>query len=74
MAGGALTKTSEILDLHTNEWRYGPDLPVTTDLWGARTVQYGDTFLIVGGAEKDTGETNTIIKFEIINGRFCLSD
>lgn len=54
MTGGDDTKT-HILNLKSLSWRSGPDLDVPVKY--ASVVQYGNTFLIVGGfRQKSSGE------------------
>ena len=65
VAGGDQLKSSEILDLNTNQWRRGPDLPIQTRLQWPSSVQFLDSFLVVGGA--DLEYQDTIIKFDPIN-------
>ena len=62
VAGGVDSKTSEILDLSTKEWKYGPELPVNYDLCCASSVQYEDSFIVLGGF--DQAIQNKIIKFD----------
>ena len=66
VAGGARSKTSEIFDLDTNEWRLGPELPVTKDLCCASSVQFEDSFLIVGGRD-NYSDKNTILKLNPVS-------
>ena len=65
VAGGYLSKTSEILDLDKNEWREGPDLPVATEIYAPRSVQFEDSFVIVGGTGNNNGKG--ILKFNARN-------
>ena len=41
--------STDILDMATLTWSRGADLPGVTYYTGARTVAYGDSFLLVGG-------------------------
>ena len=57
VAGGKVSHTvylasTEILDLETNTWSTGPDLPEAMGY--GNTVQYKNTFIIVGGYRKDS--------------------
>ena len=47
-------KSSEVFDLETLKWSYGPDLPGRLSL-GA-TLQMNDTFVIIGGFNNEEGE------------------
>ncbi len=47
VAGGEFNDTSDILDLKTMMWRDGPKLPF--DLQNGASVEFGSTFLLVGG-------------------------
>ena len=69
VAGGTDSKTSEIFNLDTMKWRMGPDFPVITDLYGARAVQYQDSFLIVSGYDRGGRGTylTSILKFDHVN-------
>ena len=62
MAGGQNSKTSEIFDLATQTWRYGPDLPVSNQLYWGASVPYGDTFLIIGGYDYEYSDS--ILSFD----------
>ena len=67
VAGGVQTRSSEIFDLNINEWRIGPPLPVTYYLESATSVQYQNSFLIVGGRDSFLGYQDSIIKFDPVN-------
>ena len=51
-AGGSHTSTTEILDSETRTWSYGPELPYNIE--NGASVQYKDSFLIVGGSSVGT--------------------
>ena len=64
-AGGDGTKTAEAFDLETQTWTPIPDIPVPEALYGGASVQYGDTFLIVGGyGSGGLGYTTKIIMYD----------
>ena len=46
-AGGYRMKSSEIFDIESRKWTNGPDLPNV--IYHGESVQYKNTFLIVGG-------------------------
>ncbi len=47
MAGGSLSRYTEIYNTATREWREGPTLPQAITY--SASVQYEDTFLLLGG-------------------------
>ena len=63
VAGGVSTRSSEIFDLDTNLWRWGPDLPVELDLQLAQALQFQDSFILIGGYDHGEGYQDTILKF-----------
>ena len=65
VAGGRYKSSSEIFDTQTQEWRMGPDLPDDRELCCGSSVQYKDTFLIIGG--EDGGEQDAILEFDPVN-------
>ena len=60
VSGGDGEMSTEIFDIATNSWWYGPDLPHAVH--GASSVQYEDTFILLGG-ELD----HEILKFDNLN-------
>ena len=69
VAGGDSTEKSEILDLESMTWHYGPDLEYP--IYYGASVQWQNTFLIVGG-ENYGGYLDTIWKFDVDNDRWVL--
>ena len=65
IAGSANDNSTEILNLEEpleeQVWTFGPDLPY--ELQGGASVQYEDTFIIVGGLS--SRRTDQIIKFDV---------
>ena len=55
------SSTSAVFDLNTQLWSPGPDLPYS--LYSAASVQFGDTFLFIGGAG-ESDYTDTILQFD----------
>ena len=68
VAGGSGSKTSEIFNIATNEWRQGPDLPINGDLCCTSSVQYGNSFLIVGGF--NGGVQDSILRYDSSNHKW----
>ncbi len=64
VAGGTSEGYStEIFDLATKEWRSGPQLP--RDLRFTDSLQYGDSFALVGGFDIEAQEyVNTIYLYD----------
>ena len=68
IAGGSNTKKSQIVDLDTYEWRFGPDLPVFDELSMPAAVQFEDSFLVMGGWDTlDHRYQDRIFKFDPVN-------
>ena len=69
LAGGFDTPLSslvQILDVSTETWTFGPDLP--TSIYSARTVQTPKSFLIVGGRSRVTNDySDAILEFDPVN-------
>ena len=55
--------TVEIYDVSTGKWRSGTN-PYPRTILGATGVQYGDTFIVVGGAVGALEETEHVYRFE----------
>ena len=76
MAGGFEQDTTEILYLDENNWISGPNLPVNR--YSGTSVQWGDTFIIVGGSTlTQRGNANNlkdILKFNVVNGTWTELD
>ena len=75
IAGGEGTNATDILNLETLEWRVGPELPFE-DLIGFQTVQYENTFIIVGGIVhgKSGDSVDTLIMFDIESDDWVILD
>lgn len=52
---------TEILDLATLEWRVGPVLPGY--IASSASIQYGDSFLLVGGEGDGNPDGKSILEF-----------
>ena len=64
VAGGDRGPNSFIFDLDTETWRSGPDLP--THLARGASVQFQDSFLVVGGIDLETTvPCDSIYKFVV---------
>ncbi len=67
MAGGHLSEndqywsSSEIYNTETQEWREGPTLPHT--IYASSSVQYDNTFLLVGGRNYSYQYLDTIYQY-----------
>ena len=57
--------SSEIFDTQTQEWQMGLDLPDGQELCCGNSVQYKDTFLIIGG--ENGGIQDAILEFDPVN-------
>ena len=57
--------TTEILNLDTLEIRYGTNLPKKLAL--AAYVQFGSTFLIMGGEDENVVRHDTIYEYDVEN-------
>ena len=57
-------KTTEIYNLETGEWTYGPDVPSEEYLDDAQTAAFGDTFLLTGGRDEGHTSLKTIYEFD----------
>ena len=66
VTGGDNQANTEVFDFTTETWTEGPRLPAAyAELRGAESVQYGNTFLIVGGTKASSNVgTNTILTFD----------
>ena len=67
MAGGfhngqGILKVTEIYNTETRAWRVGPPLP--EPLYYVSSVQYEDTFLLVGGYGDISGTLDTIYQYD----------
>ena len=59
--GDAVSQVA-LYDVAEGVWIVGPDLPFPN--WLARTVQYGPTFRVFGGAGSDYAATDAILEFD----------
>ena len=73
-AGGWKGRSTEILNIDTNKWRKGPDLPF--EIWNGASVQLQNTFAIVGGYDGRSSQRvlDTIITFDTQNENWILSN
>ena len=63
------SKSTEILDLQNPvEWKTGPELPFT--VYHASSIQYEDSFLVVGGIDESRKALSSIIKYDVGNEEF----
>lgn len=71
-AGGLDEQTTEIFNIDANEWQAGPDLPYL--IKRGASVQFENTFLIVGGKDTNSDELDTIWKFDMDTENWALLD
>ena len=73
VTSGIAEISTEILYLDEDDgsWTSGPDLPY--EIWDAQSVQWQDTFLIVGGFG-NTGVLDTIWRFNVDDSTWVLMD
>jgi hypothetical protein len=64
VAGGCGESSSEIYSFESLSWRTGPVLPIAGDLCFGASVQYENTFLVVGGGNVISGEEPDIYKYD----------
>ena len=71
--GGDTERTTEILNLDDEDpqWFFGPSLPYY--IYNGASVQYGNTFLIVGG-DAPQGKLNTLWMYDMDIGNWTLLD
>ena len=77
VAGGVEQNTTEILYLDENNWITGPNLPTNRD--SGTSVQWNDTFIIVGGRSAlpepiNVADLKSILKFNVENGTWVEMD
>ena len=64
--------TTEIYNMETGEWSYGPEVPSEIYLYDARTAAFGDTFLLTGGRDEEHTDLKTIYEFDPVSKDFIL--
>lgn len=64
VAAGIGTAATQFFSLDTQTWRRGPNFPVDI-LEGGSSVQYGDTFFIVGGNDENEAAQRSIYMFNV---------
>ena len=67
-------RTTEIYNMETGEWHYGPAVPSDIYLYDAQTAAFGDTFLLTGGRDKEHTSLQTIYEFDPISLGFVLRE
>ena len=60
----------EILDLSSLSWRPGPPLPRA--IRGAASVQFGDSFLVVGGQDGDGASLSSVYEYNPVDEEWAL--
>ena len=60
VAGGVSLTSTKIFNFEGNLWRNGPELPVAKDLENPAAVQYGNTFIVLGGRDYGLGDPDSI--------------
>ena len=69
LAGGSLTKSTEMFDLTKETWVPGDDLPVVLNIFfGGSTVQFEKTMYIFGGI--DGVVKSSVIKYDTVLGEW----
>jgi hypothetical protein len=61
---GGYSHSTEIFSFNTMKWRPGPKMPMVSDM--SFGVQYGDTFLAVGGYH-DNYLLDSILKYDVVH-------
>ena len=70
ITGGERLDSTEVFSLDTQQWSNFARLPI--DISYGASVQYEDSFLIVGGYSFNDGELDTIYRFNVIDNSWDL--